>query len=610
MGSQLSNELRAGLDTLQHLPGVVIEEGPRWDPECFRWIVVCLVTADVLADGPIAPTTRWFLFVGSDYPYGKIVICPAKDGGVTDTFAHQRYNGMGGEERPWRTGNICTETGAAALRRRGYDVEPGDSESNLAWHLERTQRWLELASRDELNQPGDPYELPDIAFDDTVRVVFSEGTGTHQRWLETGVSRGTAELSPLSTELPAVAITMFFAGTKSSAIAQEWQKPIAGDSRQRVAWIRLAQPPTLYPHRIPITWGELREAVGQRGNSFDEDLKAVIGAATLDRDILLLGFPMPDKIEGPAVRMHWLALAIPAPIKYQQRGFRANSVGRWAEYRSQRIHDQAPLFWLRTENWHRSEIANRGKLNQAASQQRILIIGGGAVGSALSEMLTRAGAHQITVMDCDEMEAGNLVRHTLLLEDIGRRKAGAIVRRLDHAAIHGNITAVDGRFPPTLPEVVEQVRNHDVIVDCTGEDSTIITLSRFEWGGAKLFVSVSLGLYARRLLCFISAGATFPHEEFFERVDPWLRQEVQDFAIDDLPRDGPGCWSPRHPARIDDIWMMSAAALKLIEQSIGSPPETPRLIVFEQEEDCAGDFIGIRMAVENATAEPADVQDG
>ena len=415
MVTQLTDEIRMGVEASQDLPGVVLNSQPQWDTAIRCWVISCYITADVKPGGLIPETTRWFLHFDDVYPFGRVAMFPAKEGGVTQTFPHQRYNGTGDDSRPWRTGNICTETDTATLRRSGYDTEPADAENNLSWHLLRTQKWLELASRDELDQPGDPYELPDIPFEGDLSIAFCEGRGTHQHWSGNTAKHGTADSSLLPTYSPTLVITKFVAGKRHPEIIQEWQKPITGDHQQRVGWIRLAGPPTLHPHRIPITCGELRDACERLGSNLDADLKEVLVGTASDMDILLIGFPIQDKIKGPAVRTHWLAMKIPSVIKFQERGFRANPRGKWLEYRSQRIHDQKPLIWLRTENWHSSEINNRGKLAHEASEQRILVIGAGAVGSTLSEMLARAGAHQITLMDYDELEAGNLVRHTLLL---------------------------------------------------------------------------------------------------------------------------------------------------------------------------------------------------
>ena len=595
MDTQLTVEIQEGLAALSSLPGVKVLGQPQWEPRLGRWAISLSVNGDVMPDGPIPETTRWFLLIDNAYPFGRMSILPAKEGGVIQTFPHQRYNGAGNELWPWRKGNICTETPAASLRRSGFDDEPADAQSNLAWHVLRTQTWLELASRGELDRPNDPYELPDIPIQEKYSIAFCEGYDSHRQWLDTQTNLGTAEVALLNTTPAIVVVKSFAPRNGSKEIAQEWHKPIADGDQKRIGWIRLDIPPTLEPHQIPMTWGELRVVCRMMGRDLDSDLKMLVSGPKLDWDILLVGFPIQDRIEAPAVRTHWLALTLPPSYRYPQKGFRPNSIGKWLAYRTLTIHDDRPLAWIDTENWNSSEINSRGQLDEKASTQRILILGAGAVGSVLSEMLARAGSRQITLMDDDDLEGGNLVRHTLLLEDLGKDKADAVAQRLDRATIHGIVTPIDGRFPPEKPDVIEAVRNHDVVIDCTGDDSTAFELGRFRWEGTKLFVSISLGLYARRIFCFVASGRTFPASDFLGRINPWLRLETQEFEVESLPRDGPGCWSFRHPARIDDVWMMTATALKVVEQSMLQTPEDPKLVVVEQQFGDDGNFVGTRL---------------
>ena len=40
-------------------------------------------------------------------------------------------------------------------------------------------------------------------------------------------------------------------------------------------------------------------------------MRPAIGGGPIDNVPLLIGFPIPDKIGGPNLRMHWLALLLP-----------------------------------------------------------------------------------------------------------------------------------------------------------------------------------------------------------------------------------------------------------------------------------------------------------
>ena len=594
MEIQPGNNLRAGLSSLADLPGIVMLSQPEWYPQERRWAIHLRIAAETLPGGFIPRVTDWFALIGNDYPDDSIGILPAKVGGITQTFPHQDFNGYGKPDRPWRTGKLCTWTESAPLQRRGYDVEPAEPARNLAWHVERAQVWLELASRNELVEAGDHYELPYVPWGDVEKVVFAESGATLEQWLVTGKRCGVAHAEILETDSLIFAVIQFDVGKGRTLVEQEWGRDPASRGKQLVAWVRCDSTPILEPYQLPASWGELRRAFKKQGIDADGLLRPLV-VGSPKPPILLIGFPIPERVGGPNLRMHWYALRLPDQSPRPQPGFRSNERGKWLAYKQSAIPDGAGLRWLRSENWHQDEISVRGRLSAAAARSPTLIIGAGAVGSVLAEMLARAGIRDLTVIDPDVLEAGNLVRHTLLVSDIGRAKATGVADRLTNAALHVQVTSVNDAFPSSDAEQVERVRSAGVIIDSTGDDDAAAAISRFDWGESKTFISVSLGLHARRLFFFAAHEASFPREEFAERLQPWLHLETEEHDLSELPRDGPGCWHPRHPARVDDVWMMTAAAVKFIEQAIANSPTVSTFVVLEQQEDEAGSFAGIRM---------------
>ena len=402
-------------------------------------------------------------------------------------------------------------------------------------------------------------------------------------------------------EPPVLALTRFESGKDGPSVEQEWGRGVVGADAQDSAWIRLEGVPVLPPYQIPMTWGELREACRIQGVGLDALMRPAWGWLASGSPVLLIGFPIPERVGGPDSRMHWLALQLPEKTPRPRAGFRNTEEGRWLAYRTAALADHQPLHWLETANWHRAEISARGQLGEEIAQSRFLIIGAGAIGSVLSELLARAGVRDIAVLDPDRLEVGNLVRHTLLSSDIGRSKALGLGDRLTDATVHGHVSAVYGGFPPVDDEQAEMVRDSGIVIDTTGEDAVPAQMDAFEWGGVRTFISVSLGIHARRLFFFAARDTSFPQREFVEMLQPWLQLERNEYDLEDLPRDGPGCWHPRHPARIDDVWMMTAAAVKLIEQVVESPPGSPYFTVLEQDRTDDGAFAGIRQATQPAT---------
>ena len=575
--------LAAGRRSLEGLPGYRLVDDFIWSEDKDCWLLHCAVRADVEDGGPVPGETYWYIWVHESYPWGYLAFYPAKEGGITQTFQHQNYNGPGPEDVPWRTGRLCVDTGLRALGRQAYDIEPFHPEERLAWHVCRVQEWLERASRKELTERGDPFELPYVPTSGENKIVFSEGTETFSSWRTLGTHFGNVLLHPLQDQSPILVAREFLSRKGKGAIQPELQKPLGTDTSSWHAWIMLKKVPALPPWEIPTTWGQLRQACKLQGVILDERLRvAVAGLRDSRPHVLLVGFPMPARIDHEDIQVHWLALALPLLRATAMPGFRATEEGLWRADRARLFNDDAGLEWIETENWHRSEITGRGRVTDDVASKSFLIIGAGAVGSAMAELLVRTGVRQITVMDEDSLAVGNLVRHTLTIEEIGKSKAESLALRLNSAAIHSSVTPISERFPTKDEAHNKRILNCDVVIDCTGEDSVTAMLSRYEWGSQVTFISLSLGLGARRLFLFAATAESFPNDEFRERIGPWLRSEIDGYDTE-LPRDGIGCWYPKLPARADDVWMMTSSAFKLVESFLFDPPESPILTVLEQQ---------------------------
>ena len=592
-GRVLPTDLAAGRRALEGLPGYRLVDDFKWIQDAGCWILHCAIEADLEDECPIPRETYWYIWVQESYPWGYLAFYPAKKGGITQTFHHQNYNAPGPEGVLWRNGRLCVDTGMRSLGREAYDIEPFRPEERLAWHVRRLQEWLTLASRGELTDHGDPFELPYVPTSGTNKIVFSEGTETFSAWQKHDRRHGIVRLDSLNDQLPILVAGEFLSRKREKVAQPEWGKPLGTDTSSWHAWIMLKEVPVLPPWQIPITWGELRQACKLQGIDLDETLKATAVALRDGKPhILLVGFPIPARIGEENVQVHWLALGLNPLTATSVPGFRTTEDGLWRADRAMLFRDDAELEWIISENWHQSEITGRGRVSKDVASKSFLIIGAGAVGSALAELLVRMGVHQLTVMDGDYLAVGNLVRHTLTLDDIEKSKAASLASRLNDAAVHSSVTPISERFPPKDEANVELVLSCDVVIDCTAEDSVVEQLSRHEWSRQVTFLSLSLGLQARRIFLFAAHANSFPNDEFRNQLDPWLHSEIDGYDAE-LPRDGIGCWYPKLPARADDVWMMTSAAFKLVESHLLDPPEVPTLTVLQQQfED--GIFAGLR----------------
>ena len=575
------------------MPGFALLEDFVWHRDLRIWFLYCRITASVRPEGPVPPATDWFLHVEDTYPYGDVIFYPAKSGGLTQTFNHQNHNSAGPDELPWRSGRLCVDTSLRTLGRRAYDVEPFDPESRLVWHVSRVQEWLRLASRGELVQTGDPFELPNIPPSSEFKVIFTEGLENLPCWQSKHPRKGTVRVKLLQENPLILVVDEFSAGESRIDIKSTWTKPLGKETNIRAAWIWLDRLPVIDPWAIPISWGELRECSNQQDINLDQLLRSAVKDLRDGREhLLLVGFPIPSKVQGPDVQAHWLALLLPPLTNTRVNGFRSSEPGYWKRDRKRVFGDEVPIGWIETQNWHKDEISDRGRIASSLQSKTILIIGGGAIGSALGEIFVRSGVQCLTIIDHDCLQAGNLVRHTLGVSHIGKPKASNLANRLDDAAIHAVISSIDTSFPPQEQEDIDLILDADVVIDCTADDKVIENMKRFPWDKPITFVSLSVGLKFRRMFAYMAHGNTFPAADFNSKLDPWLRSEIDGYD-GELPRDGTGCWYALMPGRIDDTWMMAGAAAKTIESAIIDPPLEPTLIVFEQQYE-KGVFVGLR----------------
>lgn len=101
-------------------------------------------------------------------------------------------------------------------------------------------------------------------------------------------------------------------------------------------------------------------------------------------------------------------------------------------------------------------------------QKHVLIIGAGALGSSVAEMLTRAGVGKITIADRDYVEWSNLQRQQLYTEDDARnRLPKAIAAKTRLEAINRDV-AIETKVTDVTPSEMEQlIEGVDLMLDAT-----------------------------------------------------------------------------------------------------------------------------------------------
>lgn len=134
-------------------------------------------------------------------------------------------------------------------------------------------------------------------------------------------------------------------------------------------------------------------------------------------------------------------------------------------------------------------------------EKHVLIIGCGALGSSIAEMLTRAGIGKLTLIDRDYVEISNLQRQHLFTEaDVQKKLPKVIAAQSALNSINAEVTieahVMDGNAN-TLPNLVNNV---DLIMDATDNFDTRFLINDI---AQKHFIPWIFGA------CVASSGLSF-----------------------------------------------------------------------------------------------------
>ncbi len=584
--SHPSSDLLAARRALEGLPFFEMLDDWKWLPKLRRWRLHCRLRIESHGQETVPSLTDWYVLVPATYPWGDIDFYPAKKGGLEPTFHHQSFNSFGDENVPWRTGKICQQTSLRHSGRRIYDCEPMFPDERLAWHFSRAQEWLLNASNDALVQSGDPFELPDFPTRTIVQTAFVENSNSFQIWSTTPEKIGYAAVMRHESNEGVLFLTSFMDVRRKSILDNRFGIALENGFRKTGdgLWIRLDTLPVSDPWQAPDTLGELLKIVALKG----VELKAIIqqlAHAIRDgkRHLLLLGFPIPRNIGDPPDRYHWQPFLLPVLSNAEVKGFQHKESSYQRRDNAVVLQDNMLIEWVRSRNWDSTELTSRGSLSAIVARNKIVLIGAGSLGASVAHLLVRMRIDDLLVIDGDFLDVGNLCRHTEGVRNVARPKAECIATSLNTAVPHAKVSFINKNLSECDESDLRNIEGRDVIIDCTGSDTLLSELADCEWSSDKLFLSVSVGLFARRLFYFAYQGNRFPHERFAQQVTPWLAQEANEYKDLKWPREGIGCWNPVFPARADDIWLLASMATKLFEHDSVHRPGNGIFRVFEQD---------------------------
>lgn len=594
MGRQPPDALLRGRRALDGLAGVEVltDWEPGWDD---RWHLHLQLNLPELGNSELRQTD-WYVRVDDNYPAGRLNVHPSAHGGIQGTWPHQTIS-RPTDEGPWLSGFLCLAPMPARRGLRPTDAEDPSAAGRLRWYVERANEWLREASAGTLHGPGDRFELPfyiqDFGTTSNGRLAYREGPKTFIRWSELPDRYGLADMRIIK-EAPGLlwAALQFRTLGDEILVAPDWGFRIANAERgPRAVWMRFDKPFVMPPWGPPETWAEMREVAGAQDIGLDSVFQTLLEPIrNQEQHLLLIGYPIPAVVGQESQRMHWQALRL-GDLQSRFRpanGFRDTPVGRIRADRANALSNARKVGWIWSENWHPTQLASRGQFERGLAGRAVMLIGAGALGSMIGELLVRGGVTDIVLFDHDMVVPANLARHTLTIEDVGLSKAPALAERLNAISASAKVTPYASNFADFAAH--EDLQRYQLVVDTTGNDAVLEALAATGRPATTLYASVSIAFGAERVYCFLAAGDRFPLEAFNDVMAPWLEANAADER--EMEWEGVGCWNAVFPARADDIWLLASAAVRATEDALPLKPGSSSLLVFESEQT-DGVFSGV-----------------
>ena len=516
-------------------------------------------------------------------------------------------DGAGGPILPWVPVRIRVSTAFPNLipfisveddRIRGYDHQrlinqticsPVESRWDFSlppakameYFLDEAQALLQSAANGTLVRPGDYYELPDFPLERNTRVVLHPGTSTDDiesidaRW-------GTIQYGTQGNRVAVFKWNDGQWGEPSGAWLKNHKENKLGEwSNVTGGWIYLPFEPVFPPKRPPETLGDLQKVFQKAGLNFEEILEPLLLPDGKRAWVLcLIGFPIPEKVGGPPDNVHWQALRLPIPPK-KVSGFRPKKKFKGALVRGV-LGAPEKLDWMTTYNVDPKQLCTRVPEGARLHGLRAVVVGCGALGSVIALELVKAGVPWIGLVDHDELEPGNVVRHVLGMDNLGQNKANSLGARLYKTNPSVEIKVLDHNALEAIliPDTATIFHEADLWIDTTGGQGVARSLGDKANELGKPLASIFITYGARHAALFLSDPKSGTSLKGVERIFKQVGEESTDSPLKaayndlwgeppgEMVRTAPGCYDLTFPAAGYDISFCAAYLTKALSTAL------------------------------------------
>lgn len=419
----------------------ILELAAESKSEGYIWVRLSLETKGYRTGNGLAfrDRERISLHLHPDFPFKKPSVY----------FAHKRF--IGTPHVQWGSSICLYQSGET-------EYDPSDG---MFGFFERIEQWMRAAGKGELD-PDDAALHPPVAYTASP-TSFVIRADTHAEIAEDGIWIGRADLRKIRHDrFDLVGWTTL----------DDWDN---ADPGHPIAAAILFDKPlaTEFPTKV----NDLIDLVENAGLSFGllySLLKvfSLVGSED-DHAYFVLGAPMRRKAAGEPLRPHLTVWEIsPDTLKVLRAMVRSKGEDNAARHELAKWMVEAGVKWCKVLE-DRPEIVNRrdgGTLLAALAGKRILLLGCGALGSAVAEMVLRSGAAKLHLVDYGIVKPGVLVRQRYADSDIGLTKAYALQAHLKAIGLECMVTADGGNLADQAVSRFD-FTDWDLIIDASASAS-------------------------------------------------------------------------------------------------------------------------------------------
>lgn len=279
---------------------------------------------------------------------------------------------------------------------------------------------------------------------------------------------------------------------------------------------------------------------------------------------ILIGYHTSNK------NTHWLA------VKREKGEIPLSQISGENNY----IFKSTPIKWCGTKNISYERYFGRGKLSDDFTSKRIGIIGLGAIGSNLAEILIRSGVRDLGISDFDIVQPGNICRSQYYMHHINYSKDYSLFLNLLQISPFCEVesftikkTAPDDVFNKITSVNIDTLNKFDIIFDCSTDNELCYYLDKIK--PDTIIINMSISDEAKELVVLCGNNISEWKKKLFQDLNPIIK----------LFYPGTGCWDPTFKASYIEIRMLIDYAVAILDNKLKNYQILNNFIIRRIEED-------------------------